>query len=81
MDVTSNKQSVKSSHKRTTPLGQNLEDAIKAAKDEMKDYIDELLKKSDDANKKKMLDLEASIKRGGMSGNTSPTGTGRGLGR
>ena len=38
--------SKKSSVKRVTPLGRDLEDALKDAKDEMKEYIDELLSKS-----------------------------------
>ena len=45
-----------------TPLGQNLEDAVNEAKNEMKTYIDEKLEEAEDTNKKKILDLESSIR-------------------
>ena len=51
--------SKKSSVKRITPLGQNLEDMVKEAKEEMKEYIDEKLKKTEAENKKKLADLDA----------------------
>ena len=75
--------SKKSSVKRITPLGQNLEDMVKEAKEEMKEYIDEKLKKTEAENKKKLAELDAQMnRRGGPGrGDASPTGSGRGVGR
>ena len=44
--------------KRITPLGQNLEDMVKEAKEEMKEYIDEKLKKTEADNKKRLAEME-----------------------
>ena len=75
--------SKKSSVKRITPLGQNLEDMVKEAKEEMKEYIDEKLKKTEADNKKRLAELDAQMNRRGGAGrgDASPTGSGRGLGR
>ena len=50
----------------------------------MKEYIMEELEKTADANKKKFLDLESSMRKAGLSGggDKSPaSGMGRGRGR
>lgn len=70
-----------------TPLGLNLEDMVKEAKDEMKEYIDGKVRRLDLESRKKISELEEQVKKGGgmgrgaRSGDTSPSGTGRGIGR
>ena len=64
--------------KRVTPLGgRDLEDALRDTKEEMREYIEELFRKMEMENKKKMMDLESQIKREAKS-NQSPTATGHG---
>lgn len=65
-----------SMNNRRTPMGQNMEDQLDNAKEEMKTYIEEQFQVFEDANKKKMDLIEMSLKR---AGGVSPTGAGRGL--
>mgnify|MGYP001626746340 CR=1 FL=1 len=53
--------------KRLTPLGFDIEESLTEAKDEMKLYIDEIMNKKELENKKKFMDLEASMRRIGGS--------------
>ena len=75
VDIASKKSSVK----HVTPLSRNLEDPLKEAKEEMRDYIDEIFKRTEIDQKRKLTDLENQIKREART-NQSPTGTGHGRG-
>ena len=62
-------------------MGVNIEDSVDKVKVELKEYIDERMMQSEDTNKKKILDIESSIRRLNMGDSKSPTAVGRGKGR
>ena len=61
-------------------MGVNVDDSIDKAKLELKEYIDEKLQDAQDSQKKKLLDIESSIRKLGQ-GDKSPSAVGRGRGR
>ena len=65
-------------------MNRDIEESLAEAKEEMKQYIEETMKKFDSDNKKKFTELESGMRRmgGGSFGGQSPTSTGqRGGGR